>query len=531
MQGPGSGGEPDKRLTACEERLVFSPLRLVCLLAASLLVIELLLDYFLSFLTGLMPQARSLLDSLLTTLFLFPLLLRFVFKPIRHLVADYRASEEKLRDSRDNLEQKVARRTQELKEAISRLDRENAVRREAENALHDSEDRFRQMFEQSEEAVVLIGPDGDSIVDINPAAMRLFGKEREELISGGVRGLFASNQMERLIKAIDEAIAGGTPVSVERIEVCEATGEEILSFRGKQIYLQGEGLLLTTFRNITRRIRLEEESREIQARLIHANRVTSLGMLVASVAHEINNPNNYILLNAELLKRSWSDIHAMLRKRYEEEGEFMIGQSTFSEVAQFLPEACEGIADGARRIGKIVENLKDYARDDHSGLEGRIDLNAVVQMSISILRHLISQTTHRFSLDLGENLPPVRGSGRQLEQVVINLVLNALQSLQDAKHGVRVSTALDGDAEHVLMRIEDEGSGIPDEIAAHIMEPFFTTRLDRGGTGLGLAICANIIRDHDGTIGFETVPGRGTVFTIRLRRAEATDSDQPEVEA
>lgn len=530
MQEQLSDNEQGARLTDREKRILFSPLRLILLLAVSIFIIEIATMAFVAQLPELSLAAECFLDSLLLTVFLFPILFFYVFRPLFHLVTDYRAGEHSLLLARDNLEQKVAERTHALNEAMQRLEEENEERRRAEIALRESEDRFRQIFEQSEDAIVMISPDEDAILDINPVAEKLFGKEREVLITGGVRGLFISNDIERLVKVINDLRAGGAG-DFDHIDVRCGTGDQrILSFRGKLISLRGTTVLYTTFRDITRRVRLEEESREIQARLIHANRMTSLGLLVASVAHEINNPNNYILMNAAILQKSWKDIHSVLRERYEQDGEFMVGRTPYSEAARFLPDVYDGIADGARRISEIVDNLKDFGRDDSGGLHGLVDMNAVVRLSVSILNHHISRTTRHFSLDLDDALPLVRGSVRQLEQVVINLIINSLQSLPDVEHGVRVSTSLGADGEHVMLQIADQGNGIPDEIASRVMEPFFTTRLDRGGTGLGLAICVTIVRDHQGTIGFESTPGEGTVFSVSLRRAVPDENDTQEME-
>ena len=166
-------------------------------------------------------------------------------------------------------------------------------------------------------------------------------------------------------------------------------------------------------------------------------------------------------------------------------------------------------------------NLKEYGRDDRFKRESVADANEVVHLSASILSHLISSSTRRFRLELGEGLPRVRGSARQLEQVVINLIQNALLALPDAEHGVQVVTSLDPDSGQVLIRVADEGNGIPPEIAARIMEPFFTTRLDKGGTGLGLAISSTIVKEHGGSIEFTSEPGKGTTFTVRLLRADS----------
>jgi PAS domain S-box-containing protein len=526
-QGPQTGTGTNSRLTAREQRIVFSPLRLICLLAVSLIIIEILVEFLAPYLPALPQYSWYVLDSLLTTLILFPLLFLYVFKPLKHLVADFSNNERNLRLARINLEQQVAERTASMLDAMLHLEKENAERCQVERALQASEELFRQIFEQSEDAIIMIARDSNAILKINPVAERLFARGRAELVAAGLPGLFSGREKEQLAKAIAEIRRDGLPVDLKQLEIRGAAGQtRILSFRGKLISLEGSQVIYTTFRDITRRVRLEEESKEIQARLIHANRMTSLGMLVASVAHEINNPNNYILMNASLLQQSWNDIHRVLRQHYQEEGEFMIGQATFSEAAQFLPEAYDGIADGARRIREIVDNLKGHCRGDRGGLDGTADLNAVVRMSVSLMNHLISRTTNHFTLDLAPDLPPVRGSMHQLEQVAINLITNALQSLPDAEHGIRVSTALDRAEDKLLLRIEDQGGGIPEEIAGRVMEPFFTTRLDRGGTGLGLAICATIINDHGGSIRFESEPGKGTVFIVRLQRADRGEGNK-----
>jgi signal transduction histidine kinase len=193
-------------------------------------------------------------------------------------------------------------------------------------------------------------------------------------------------------------------------------------------------------------------------------------------------------------------------------------QTTWSEARNFLPEAIEGIQQGASRISDIVGNLKDFGRDDRFRPEARADVNAVVQLSASILNHHISRATRRFQLELSEGLPEVWGSSRQLEQVVINLIQNALQALPSPDRGLLVTTGIDTTSGHVLIQVIDEGNGIPPELAARIMEPFFTTRLEHGGTGLGLAISSSIVREYGGSIEFASDPGKGTIFTVRLCR-------------
>jgi len=439
-------------------------------------------------------------------------------------ITDRKKVEDELKGYQNRLERMVLERSKDLEETTQRLMKENEEHVKVRAALLESEQRFRQIFEQSEDGIVLISPQDNAIIDVNPTAERIFQKSRAELTTGGLPALCDVGGCTFLSSVLEQITHEGVPGRIEKFS-CAIAPEvvRVFSFRGKTITLQGTTVIYSTFRDITNRIRLEEQALEIQSRLIQANRMTSLGTMVSSVAHEINNPNNFLLMNAEIIKRAWDDIAPVVEEHFHSKGDFAVAQSMWSEARTFLPEAIEGIQQGALRISDIVGNLKAYGRDDRFKRESVADVNAVVQLSVSILSHLISSSTQRFTLELAEGLPPVRGSARQLEQVVINLIQNALLSLPDPQHGVSVGTAVDQENGQVLIRISDEGEGIPPEIATRVMEPFFTTRLERGGTGLGLAISSTIVKEHGGKIDFSSEPGKGTNFTVHLCRATPSE--------
>lgn len=498
-------------------KIFSSPLKLVLFLALGVFVIELATMQLLTFFSLPSPMAEMLSDAILLTLVLVPVLFRFIYKPLMQLIADYQNQESQLRSHQEQLEERVRERTSELKEAMFLLKAENAERIKTEKILRESEERFHQIFEQSEDAILLVSPTDRSVLDANPTAERLFRKNRDGLISGGFLDLCRATEDNHLESAIAEIISDNCQGRIESLE-CRITDDErrLLSFRGKMITLLEEKVVLTSFRDITERVKLENESRKIQERLIHANRMTSLGLLVSSVAHEINNPNNFILINAGLIKIAWPDLEQILEERYRSEGDFMVGQIPWSEARHLLPDAFSSIQEGARRIDGIIENLKRYGRNDQLCLKSLVNINEVARLSASILNHHISRLTGRFCIDLAENLPVVKGSALQLEQVVINLIQNALQALPDQKCGVQVTTGYDAEKNEVYVRVTDEGRGIPRELASKVMEPFFTTRLEQGGTGLGLSICAAIVKDHGGTLDFSSNNYCGTTFTVRL---------------
>ncbi len=269
-------------------------------------------------------------------------------------------------------------------------------------------------------------------------------------------------------------------------------------------------------RDISEHKRAEEEKKAIQAKLIQTNKMTSLGLLVSGMAHEVNNPNNSIKFSAHVLARTWSDMLPILDNYGKAEGDFVIGGHQYSQIREAMPQLITGITDSSRRIEGIIKNLRDFVRKGQSDLSMLTDINRIVSISASILNNQIKMHSNNFRLDLDERVPEVKGNSQQLEQVVINLTMNALQSLPGKEGSVCVSTSFDEQAGHAVIRVSDTGCGMPAEVKSRLFEPFFSTKLDSGGTGLGLAISNVIIKDHKGFLEFESEPGKGTVAIVKL---------------
>ena len=154
----------------------------------------------------------------------------------------------------------------------------------------------------------------------------------------------------------------------------------------------------------------------------------------------------------------------------------------------------------------------------------RVDLNTVVRKATGLAANLIRKSTRRFSTEIAAHMPLFDGNTQRLEQVVINLVVNACQALPDRERAICITTF--ATAEHAGITVADEGEGIPAGLATRITDPFFTTKRESGGTGLGLAITSRIVRDHGGTITFDSTPGQGTTVRVTLPLEAETDSPQ-----
>ena len=401
------------------------------------------------------------------------------------------------------------------------VDRDVGERKRAEEMLRASEEMFRQLFEQNEEPLFLFGNRSAEVVDVNPAAERLYGFSREELLRDGVRRFVPEEELQGFAEAV-ASIRPGMGLNLSRADHFRKDGGRVIvSVRGKSIQLASGHVSYCSIRDITARVRMEEEAKHQQAQLIQANRMASLGTIVSGVAHEVNNPNNLIMFNAPMILSAWEDARPVLDAHFREHGDFPLGGLPYSEMREVVPRLAEGISGASARIRGIVANLKDFARQDKSRGHGPVDVNDVVRASVAILNHEIIKATHRFEAAYAEGLPFVTGSAQELEQVVINLLNNALQALPSNRSAIRVSTGRNPGTGEVEVVVADEGTGMSPEVLARTAEPFFSTRLDSGGLGLGLSISRSILKEHGGSLSFESEVGKGTRATVRLPAAAA----------
>ncbi len=249
--------------------------------------------------------------------------------------------------------------------------------------------------------------------------------------------------------------------------------------------------------------------------LLQTDKLASLGRLVAGVAHEINNPTNFITLNIPILREVWENVLPLLQKRYEREGDFAIGKFNYSLLRKHIDKLLEGVTHGAERIKNIVSELKDYARPDEETLKNDLRINRIVGNSLKLLQPELENIPD-FMVSYGRKIPPVKGAQHRLEQVIMNLVRNSMEALTKRNGSIHISTRYVKSEKMVKVTVADNGTGMDTTTLTHITEPFFTTKRDSGGTGLGLAVSMNIVRLHKGTMDFISEPGHGTTAIIKL---------------
>lgn len=401
----------------------------------------------------------------------------------------------------------------------NQLQKEIALRKKAEEIAGIAYTELNQIFQAAGPLCVI--DKHFNITRVNSAFARLFNLNEEELEDMELRK--CSDTWETKFChtencPIKKVTRGEDPGEYE-LKKKTAGGEELTCLVKYVPYSSPSGDLIgvvASLTDVTERDEAARQARLHREQLLQADKMASLGVLVSGVAHEINNPNSFIAMNAPVLKRVWKALLPVLEAHYQREGELDTGGISFPELRQLIPEILTGLEEGARRINKIVTSLKDFARKEPVELEDDVDISRVVASTLTLLNNLIRKSTDKFSVTYGPDIPTFRGNFQQIEQVVVNLLINACQSLPDTGKGVSISTAYEPDAKNVVLIVRDEGSGIPENIEQHIFDPFFTTKRDTGGTGLGLAISANIIKTHNGTITVDSTPDKGTVFKVTI---------------
>jgi PAS domain S-box-containing protein len=271
-----------------------------------------------------------------------------------------------------------------------------------------------------------------------------------------------------------------------------------------------------TWRDITEEKRLRKEAEYRLQQVIQRDKLASLGVVVAGVAHEINNPNSFITYNVPLLDETWRIFLPILSAFAAQNPDWRHGAMDMAELCEDMNEILSAIRTGSDRINRIVMDLKEFVRIDQGPLRP-VQINEVIEKAFVLVGAQVRKSVARWKLDLGQKLPMIQGSFQKLEQVVMNLVVNALHAIPEKEKG-RLTIA----TQYVLrlganvIRIEDNGSGIEPGLVDRIFEPFFTSRREFGGTGLGLSVSYNLVREHNGLIRVLSKPGIGSRFTVFL---------------
>lgn len=323
--------------------------------------------------------------------------------------------------------------------------------------------------------------------------------------------------------AVDRALASGEPFDLELYVITAKGRKRLVHAVGKAEFVDGTAVKLSgTLQDIHDQREAAIALQTMQTQMIQQEKLASIGQLAAGVAHEINNPVGFVKSNLSSLEKYIRKIFEY-QHRIETEAKPYLPKAAHAEletlarslkiefIRKDLPDLLHESIEGLNRVQKIVYDLVTYARKGSENLQP-VNLNDVINQTIGVAWNEIK---HRAELicDLRE-LPNVMANSQKLQQVFLNLIMNALHALPELGGRIEVATRLEGD--YVCISIADNGHGIPEKIRTRIFDPFFTTKDPGKGTGLGLSISNEIITGFGGMIKVASETGKGTTFTVSL---------------
>ena len=399
-----------------------------------------------------------------------------------------------LRTFTETLEERVKERT-------SQLQAENEARRQTEAALRERESRIRRLVDANIIGIFIFDLEG-RIVEANDAFLQLVGYDREDVVAGRLHWteLTPPEWLDRHERAVTELKRIGTVQPYER-EYFRKDGNRVPALIGSVAFDEQRDQGVAFVLDLTERKRAEAEAREseqkyrkMQMELAHVTRVTTLGEMTASIAHEVNQPLAAIV-NAAAACLRWLDR----------------GTPNLDEARS----AVEWITKETNRASEVIRRIRALAKKTEIE-KLPLDVNDVAREVISLEQRELVSNHVSLQMELASALPPILGDQVQLQQVMINLVMNgieAMQSVTDRPRELVIRSRQDG-TQQVLVSVTDCGVGISAEDAGRLFDAFFTTK--SGGMGMGLSICRSIVEAHGGRLWATATVPHGATFQFTL---------------
>ncbi len=411
-------------------------------------------------------------------------------------ITEKKKLEKKLLKQKEHLEDMVEKRTEVLARQRDKLMVMNRKCKNTSEELRRSINKMQTLFNAITDTVISI--DKDFRILMSNRSQKNIGEKCHKI-------LFDSNEPCRKCPAL-QAISRKKPASIEVME-----GDRYYQLQCYPIFDESGNVegVIEWAKDITR-------DKNMCDQMLQADRLASLGQLVSGIGHEINNPNTFILGNMKIFHEAFADIMPILDEYFKDHPDFKIARLKYPFFREHVNLLMEDMVSGAERIKTIVQDLKKFARKGDNNLNDLVSINNIVERSVRLVHNQVKRKA-KIKTKPGDDIPEIKANSVGLEQVLVNLIINASDSLQNGEKGnISISTEFDKAGNKVVLSVHDDGIGMDETTVRKIFDPFFTTKRSRGGTGLGLSIAYRIIKEHEGDIEVESKPGEGTTFRIEL---------------
>jgi len=378
--------------------------------------------------------------------------------------------------------------------------RDITERKEAERALRDTEEKYRGILNDMQDAYYEVDLAGN-FTFFDDSLCQLLGYCREEMMGMNYRVYTPEENVEAVYKTYNQVYRTGKPAKWFSWEQVRKDGRRY--FAETSVYpLQNQARDIIGFRGVSRDI---SERKAAEQQLLTTSKLASVGELASGVAHELNNPLTGIIGYAQLL-------------------------TSRGNVPQDIKTDLDRIYHESQRAAKIVQNLLSFARQ-RKPHKGYLDVNELIQKTLELRDYELRTSNIGIYVNLAPGLPWVIADYHQIQQVILNILINAEQALAEGKRRGKITVTTSAVEGYVEISIADNGPGIATEDIGRLFDPFFTTKEVGSGTGLGLSVCHGIVTEHGGKIDVESQKGKGATFTIELPLATQREAVVEEKEA
>jgi PAS domain S-box-containing protein len=379
--------------------------------------------------------------------------------------------------------------------------------------LRKSKARLQSIFDGISDPLILLG-EGLTIHAVNRPALDYYMIKNPDQIIGKPCFWGLGNQSEVCDKCIiPEAVSEGREQKFQRQSLKSSEQFEEVSLYP---IIDNSGNIEATI------IRIHDitEEKRMEKQLIQSEKLASIGVLVSGIAHEINNPNNYISVNIPILRDYINRVIPIIDEYAGKHPDLEILHMPYPEFREDIFELLDNIEHGSRQIKSIVKELKVFSKPDQDKPIEKIDLKPMFEKVFAFCWSKIRKTVKTFNINIPENLPEIPIDSQPLEQILINLLINAANAFDapfNENSRVDLVVSMDDSKENrLIIEVSDNGRGMDEKILEKIFDPFFTTNPSEEGTGLGMYIVHNLIEKIGGRIQVESKLGEGSKFTVIL---------------
>ncbi|UCF91470.1 MAG: PAS domain S-box protein [Desulfobacterales bacterium] len=392
---------------------------------------------------------------------------------------------------------------------ITEIKCETEERRRAEEKLRQNESMLQAVFNGISDPLILVGRDMRARM-INRAAAEHYGIPATQDADGSVCYLATGRLSPDDDHEIPAAVSQGRNITFERQGFKDPNRlEQVVIYPVREKSGEAQDAIV--------RISDITQKRLVERQLVHSEKMASLGILVTSIAHEINNPNSFIAFNIPVLRDYVEELMPIVDKHAQEHGDFRLFNMSYPEFRADIFKLLDNVQHGSDRINVFVADLQEFSRSNNRNPHKWVDLKSVIEKVVAICRAKLASAVKSFEMDIPEGMPGIYTDPYALEQVLINLLVNAAQAADKEDSWIKLNVSLGNSwRDHTIIAVQDNGSGMDEGTRRHIFDPFFSTKAPREGTGLGLYVCHNLVTDLGGRIEVESEPGKGSTFRVIL---------------